>query len=409
MTTTFGLWEFLSRDVTFLGGPYSPMLSWLGSGGILFFFLWHILKMRKETASVRRAFDRVRPMLQALANERREIDRDRFTHHPAKTFPTRPGQAASSSLRLDSDHLHTLDSGMKQEPMFRTPWAQYRMTLILEQVPWFVDPRIFSTRCAAEVFTQEALIAKQVNLAFYRHFPALVTGLGLLLTFLALFIGLSKLHAEGSEIVGIQGLINGLAGKFLTSIIGLIVANVFTFIERPLVARLTNAHHTFLGLIDQLFPRKTMEQMLEQLTGLRGQSSRDQSSSSDEESRTYPTGLGTNGLAAPTANLTAAIQSLMSLQQEQHAESRRLVTELPRIITDRLHGPLNELTDAIHDLTRLLKDVKAHPVETETMFEERPPLWKNSAYPQAPSINSFFDKIGSWSKRRGLARHRRTG
>ncbi len=347
-------------------------------------------------------------MLQTLANERREIDRDRFTHHPAKRFPTHADRAASSSSRLDSDDIHTLDSGMQQEPMFRGPWAQYRMTLILEQVPWFVDPRIFSTRPAAEVFTQEALIAKHVNLTFYRQFPSLVTGLGLLLTFLALFIGLGKLHADGSEIVGIQGLINGLAGKFLTSIVGLIVANVFTFLEKPIVARLINAHHTFLGLIDQLFPRKTMEQMLEQLTAKQGQSPKDHSSSS-EESREHLVGWGTNGLIGPTADLTAAIQSLMTLQKEDHAEIRRTMSELPRVITDRLHGPLNELTGAIHDLTKLLKDTKPHPVQTETSFEDRPPLWKTSAYSRGPSMISFFDKIGSWSKRPGLARHRRTG
>jgi hypothetical protein len=408
MPSTIGLWEFLSRDVTFLGGPHSPMLSWLGSGGILLFFLWHILKVRKETASVRRAFDRIRPMLQALATERREMDRDRFTHHPAKAFTTRVGQAASSSLRLDSDDLHTLDSGMQQEPMFRGPWAQYRMTLILEQVPWFVDPRIFSTRPAAEVFTQEALIAKHVNLTFYRQFPSLVTGLGLLLTFLALFIGLGKLHADGSEIVGIQGLINGLAGKFLTSIVGLIVANVFIFLEKPIVARLMNAHHTFLGLMDQLFPRKTMEQMLEQLTATQGQSTRDYSSSGGE-SREHLVGWGTNGIAGPTADLTAAIQSLMTLQKEDHAEIRRTMSELPRVITDRLHGPLNELTGAIHDLTKLLKDTRPHLVQTEATFEDRPPLWKTSASSRGPSMISFFDKIGSWSKRPGIARHRRTG
>ena len=405
---TFGLWEFLSRDVTFLGGPHSPMLSWLGSGGIVLFFLWHILQVRKETASVRRAFDRIRPMLQALTDERREIDRDRFTHHPGKRFSNHAGLAVSSSMRVDSDDIQTLDSGMQQEPMFRGLWAQYRMTLILEQVPWFVDPRIFSTKRAEEVFTQEALIAKHVNLAFYRQFPSLVTGLGLLLTFLALFIGLGKLHAEGGEIAGIQGLINGLAGKFLTSIIGLIVANVFTFIEKPLVARLMNAHRAFLGHIDQLFPRKTMEQMLEQLTAMQGQYPRDHSSPG-EESREHPVGWGTSGLAGPTANLTAAIQSLTTLQKEEHAENRRTVTELPRVIIDRLHGPLNELTDAIHELTRLLLDAKHHPVPTNESLEDRPLLWKSSAYPRASSTINFFEKISSWPKRPWLSKHRPTG
>jgi hypothetical protein len=292
--------------------------------------------------------------------------------------------------------------------MFRGPWAQYRMTLILEQVPWFVEPRIFSTRRAAEVFTEETLTANRVNLAFYRQFPSLVTGIGLLLTFLALFIGLGKLHAEGSEIVGIQGLINGLAGKFLTSIVGLIVANMFMFIEKPLLSRLMKAHHTFIGLIDQLFPRKTMEQMLEQLTSIQGELPRDQSTSGGEL-REHLGGWGTNGLAVPTANLIAAVQSLTTLQQDEHAETRRTVTGLSRVIKEELHGPLNELTDAIHDLTSLLKDAQNTPVPMETPLDDRPLLWKGSAYPRASSHINFLERISSWPRRPWLSRQRRTG
>jgi hypothetical protein len=297
---------------------------------------------------------------------------------------------------------------MQQEPMFRGQWAQYRMTLVLEQVPWFVEPRIFSTKQATEVFTQEALMANHVNFAFYRQLPSLITGIGLLLTFLALFIGLGKLHAEGSEIVGIQGLINGLAGKFLTSIVGLIVANIFTFIEKPMLSRLIKAHQAFLSLIDQLFPRKTMEQMLEQLTSRQGGQSKD-GSISGMEIREHLGGWGTNGLAAPTANLTAAIQSLSKFQQDEHTETRRTVMQLPSIIKEELHGPLNELTEAIHDLTRLLKDAQNNPVGMDGPFDDRPLLWKTSAYPRASSHINFFERIGSWPKRSWLSRQRRTG
>ncbi len=398
----------MSRDVAFLGGPHSPMLSWLGSCGMVLFFLWHIFKLTKETASVHRAFNRVRPMLTTLAEERGEMDRERFIPHPRKGYPAQAGRISHSPTRTDCGDIQTLNSGMQQEPLFRGPWAQYRDTLILEQVPWFVEPHIFSTKRAAEVFTQEALMAHHVNQAFYRQFPSLITGIGLLLTFLALFIGLGKLHAEGSEIVGIQGLINGLAGKFLTSIVGLIVANMFTFIEKPILARLMKAHHTFLGLIDQLFPRKTIEQMLEQLTSVRSEHSKDKSTASGEL-REHIGGWGTNGLAAPTADLTAAIQSLTKLQQEEHTEARRTVTELPRIIKAELHGPLNELTDAIHDLTRVLKDAPNNPVPMETLFDDRPLLWKTSAYPRGSSTLNIFERIGSWPRWPWLSRQRRTG
>jgi hypothetical protein len=347
-------------------------------------------------------------MLHALANERREMDRDRFTHYPGKGFSTHADRAASSLRRLDCEDIQTLDSGMQQEPIFRGPWAQYRMTLILEQVPWFVDPRIFSTRPAAEVFTHEALITKHVNLAFYRQFPSLVTGLGLLLTFLALFIALGKLHVEGGEIVGIQGLINGLSGKFLTSIVGLIIANVFTFIEKPLMTGLVNTHHEFLGLIDQLFPRKTMEQMLEQLTTIQRNHPEDQSISGGEFQE-HIGGRAMNGLAGPTANLTAAIQSLSRLQQDEHAESQRTVTQLSRLIKEELHGPLGDLSDAIHGLTRLLKHTQNTPVLMPIPDDDRPLLWKNSAYPRTFSTVNFFGRIGSWPKRPWFSRQRRTG
>jgi hypothetical protein len=311
-------------------------------------------------------------------------------------------------MRTDCDDIQTLNSGIQQEPLFRGPWAQYRNTLILEQVPWFVEPRIFSTRRAAEVFTQEALLANRVNLAFYSQFPSLVTGIGLLLTFLALFIGLGKLHAEGSEIVGIQGLINGLAGKFLTSIVGLIVAYMFTFVEKPMVSRLINAHQRFLGLIDQLFPRKTMEQMLEQLTSAQGERQGHRWASGGELGE-HVGGWETNGLAGPTTDFTGVIQSLTKLQQEGHAEAQRTVTELPRIIKAELHGPLNELTDAIHDLTRLLKDAPNNAVPMETLFDDRPLLWKTSAYPRRSSTLNVFERISSWPRWPWLSRQRRTG
>ena len=294
MTNSFSLWEFLSRDVAFFGGPSSPMLSWLGVFGILFFFFWHVRKLKQEVSSVQRGFERVCPKLIALAQERGDVDRDRFTHGSDKSTHTQARRAVDPSMRSDCHDLHALDEEMNKEPLFRGAWAQYRTTLILEHVPWFMEPRLFSTRRAEDVLTQEVLMSNRINFSFYHQFPSLVTSLGLLLTFLALFVGLGKLHAEGSEIVGIQGLINGLAGKFLTSIVGLMVANVFTFIERPMVSRLMQAHHTFLGLIDQLFPRKSMEQMLEHLTSLETQSQSDQAISGGKPSH-YWWGVGHGG------------------------------------------------------------------------------------------------------------------
>jgi len=407
MTNTFSLWEFLSRDVAFLGGPSSPMLSWLGVFGILLFFLWHVIKLKKEVASVQRGFERVRPMLVALVNERGDVDRERFTHRPEKPSANQGLRGVGSTMRSDCDDLKILDVEMNKEPLFRGLWAQYRMTLILERVPWFLEPRLFSTRGAEEVLTQEALMANRVNLPFYSQFPSLVTGMGLLLTFLALFVGLGKLHAEGSEIVGIQGLINGLAGKFLTSIVGLMVANLFTFIEKPMVSRLMQAHHTFLGLIDQLFPRKTMEQMLEQLTSVHGEHQGDRSTSG-EVLHEQGGGWGL-GLAGPMASLTSSIQSLTKLQEAAHAETRRTMSDLPAVIRQELHASLYELTETIHDLTKVLKDLPHHQASVAPAFRSGPLLWKAPANLPVSSDDKPSGKAKSWPRWPRMSMQRRTG
>ena len=407
MTNTFSLWEILSRDVAFLGGPSSPMLSWLGVFGILLFFLWHVIKLRKEVTSVQRGFERVRPMLVALVRERGDVNRERLTHRSEKGSMNQASRGADSTKRGDCHALDRLDVEMDKEPLFREPWAQYRMTLILEHVPWFLEPRVFSTRRAEDVLTQEVLMAHRINLPFYSQFPSLVTGLGLLLTFLALFVGLGKLHADGSEIVGIQGLINGLAGKFLTSIVGLMVANLFTFIEKPLVSRLMHAHHTFLGLVDQLFPRKTMEQILEQLTSIGGEHQGDRSPSG-EALREQGGGWGI-GLAGPMASLTSSIQSLSKLQEAAHAETRRTMSDLPGVIRQELQASLYELTATIHELTKVLKDASHHQALGEPAFPPRPPLWKAAADLPESTDDHPSGKTKSWLRWPGISMPRRTG
>jgi hypothetical protein len=269
-----------------------------------------------------------------------------------------------------------------------------------------MEPRLFSTKRAEDVLTQEALMADQINLPFYQQFPSLVTGIGLLLTFLALFIGLGKLHAEGSEIVGIQGLINGLAGKFLTSIVGLMVANLFTFIEKPMVSRLMQAHHRFLGHIDYLFPRKTMEQMLEQLTSIYGQQQSEQVTTNEA----FPAlggGWGL-GLAEPMASLTSSIQSLTALQETAHVETRRSMANLPGLIRDELHGSLHELTETIHELTKALKDAP-HLARVELPSHARPLLWKAPPDLSPSSDDQPSRKLKTWPRWPRMSAQRRTG
>ncbi len=393
MTSTFSLWELLSRDAAFFGGPSSPLLSWLGVFGIVFFFLWNVLKLKKEVKAVQQGFERVSPVLRSFVQERGDVEWERFTPQLEKESRYQARRGRDSTVRSDCLDLQHLDVEINNEPLFREPWAQFRTTLVLEHVPWFVEPRVFSTRRAEEVLTQEVVIGNRINLPFYQQFPSLVTGIGLLLTFLALFVGLGKLHAEGGEIIGIQGLINGLAGKFLTSIVGLMAANLFTFIEKPLISRLMYAHHTFLGLVDQLFPRKTVEQMMEQLTSIPVEQQQDRATP-NQAFRHLGHGWD-SGLAGPIASLTSSIQSLTKLQDASHAETRRTMADLPGVISQELRNSLCELTETMHELTQVLQETSAHQAPLTPVSRARPFLWKASPNIVPPSDNNHSGKAKS--------------
>lgn len=343
----------LAGDVSIPGGLTSPLLSWLGSAGLLLFFGWHASRLWLGAVRAGAPFLAVRPLLRSLAAR---VEGSDLRHaYERAIVGSRPASGAepSASGAGDLDRLTRLDQAMRRVGAFRRGWMQFQKTLLIERVPWFRDPRIFSTRRAEEFFTQEAVVGSQIDLAFYDQVPSLITGFGLLLTFVAICIGLSRLHAEGQDITGIQGLINGLAGKFLTSIVGLVCANLFVLLERPAVRRLLAVHTEFVALLDDSFPRRTVEDLLDALgqqrTGREMATADGRPDDVDRATRGGWQQLGTpieeltSAVRALSARvqapdesvrmLTAAVQDLDSSQSRAHARIATLVDQLAALAT----------------------------------------------------------------------------
>ena len=257
--------QLLTQDASPFGLLSAPLISWCGSAGLALFFLWQITRLYQKSTQTAQPFARVSRCLGQLARERRHLDQDNLTSHLSGASKPRQQDAPLHLDRRDGKDLQLIDATFEREPWLAQAWKQYRKTLISEQVAWYIEPRIFSSRPAQDLFSLDTVFRGQLNLVWYQQVPSLLTGIGLLFTFIALLVGLSKLHADGHAIAGIQGLINGLAGKFLTSIVGLVCSTLFTLLEKPLLFRLLSAHQHCIHLIDDLFPRKTLEQILEDL------------------------------------------------------------------------------------------------------------------------------------------------
>jgi hypothetical protein len=314
MRAVHALADLLARDIAPWGGLSSPVLCWLGAAGLVALFVWQAARLVSGVRRAAEPFALLQPRLRELADRVEATDLGRaYDRAFTERRPTVPAPAEPETAELD--RLRELDQAMREVEAFRRPWIQFRKTVLIEHVPWFKEPRVFSTRSAEEFFTTDAVLGGRIDLGFFAQVPSLITGIGLLLTFVAICIGLSRLHADGQNIAGIPGLINGLAGKFLTSIVGLICANLFMLLERPAGRRLLERHGEFVTLLDQSFHRRTAEDLLDELR--RAQT----------RGRLGPEGPDTE------ESLAGAIRALAASQSRAQAQIAALVERLGPVLT----------------------------------------------------------------------------
>jgi hypothetical protein len=366
------LWLVLSQDVTLIGGIQSPMVSWIGAAGILALSLWQSTTLLRGRLTLRRTLSRFHASLLPLVLARQQAAKDwiilpTLARNPRNTSET-------TETRRDLDDLQILDRALRAEPALAKEWWSYRKTLAIEQPAWFLEPSVHSQRSATDFFSFEVLCADQFNMRFYRQLPSFLTGIGLLFTFLAILIGLSKLHANGLHIEGIQGLINGLSGKFVTSIVGLACANAFTLLEHSVWHSLEDQHRTCLSLLDELFPQKAVEHH-SQPPQLRSGAPDTAISPIKSDGTIQLAEVIQQRLSSTVTALTAATQALTTLNSRQSSmKSDDLAAEIAHEVQRALKPIMKPVLEAMQELTRSINSqstsVHLTQAEIEGMFHE---------------------------------------
>ncbi|MGE3977645.1 MAG: hypothetical protein AB7F94_08640 [Nitrospira sp.] len=366
------LWQLLTRDVAIVGGLQSPLLSWIGAAAIFTLCLWHSAVLIRGLVHIQQTLSRFQSSVSPLVLARRQVSKD-WLVIPALA-KRRANLAESPETRRDVDDLETLDRAVRSEQDFARDWLSYRKTLAVEQSAWFLEPTVHSRRSASEFFSFESLCAAHLNVRFYRQLPAFMTGMGLMFTFLAILIGLSKLHANGSEIDGIQGLINGLSGKFVTSIVGLACANTFTLLEHSLWHRLDNRHRECVALLDEMFPQKTADQSVQVSSSQNGPPATIVAPVRNDTAHQLVE-VVQQRLGSTVAALNSVAQALTALHAKHSPRKLDdLSKEIGHEVQRALRPMMNPLLEAIHDLNRSIKEqrspVQLSQSEIETMFQE---------------------------------------
>ncbi len=129
------------------------------------------------------------------------------------------------------------------------------------QEGWFV------TRPVVESLPVEEVVTPFYHFSFHQSVPGILTALGLLATFVSILLALSGVTYNPGNLAqpvsGIDSLINGLSGKFLCSIIALILSVLFTFLEKKVCERqIFAAYHQVIERCREVFPYLTQARIL---------------------------------------------------------------------------------------------------------------------------------------------------
>ena len=162
--------------------------------------------------------------------------------------------------RLTSKELEAIGELMSREDIAHQTWLQFDEALLKN------SSDVFCASPVDQFFSRAALIEDHLHTAFYNAVPGVLTGIGLLMTFVAILDGLSHVSVTANmDVQGIGGLINGLSGKFVSSIVAVTCAVCFVFVERFAYSQPQDAYRKLVTRLSSRFRRRTAEHMLHEI------------------------------------------------------------------------------------------------------------------------------------------------
>jgi hypothetical protein len=129
---------------------------------------------------------------------------------------------------------------------------------------------VFSTVTADAYFNPETVFEGPVNSEFFKHLPGVLTGFGIIGTFLGLIQGLRsfasiQLGNSQATQLGLQDLMNSVSGAFIVSTAAIVSAILITIVEKYLIKSLTSEVQELVQTIDQLYDAGASEDYLARL------------------------------------------------------------------------------------------------------------------------------------------------
>ena len=239
----------------------------------------------------------------------------------------------------DVVELAEIGSKAMSSPSLWHLWSEYNKTLHPQReedesgqsriVRWR------ATALAETFFTEQAIVDSRLKTEFFKHLPGLLTGLGIIGTFLGLIKGLVSFDVSLDPTMAqdqLRSLINSVGHAFWVSACAISLAMLFTWIEKWLVTARYRQVEEVRELIDSLFRGGAGEEYLERLA-IASETSATQALQIKDSLVTELRELLTN---LTTQQITAQAQN-----------TGQMSADVGKAITDSLRGPMEAITTAV--------------------------------------------------------------
>lgn len=269
--------------------------------------------------------------------------------------------------RLDGEQgfaqeFESYNSRMRRD--FGTPWEEFVETLVLP-APQSGNP-IRNTRQVSRHLNDSTIIFPELSFDFYRSVPNLLTGLGILGTFVGLAAGVgtasSGLSSNDPLVItgSLQRLLDGASLAFFTSIAGLVSSMAFVFVERGVSRGLHRAVDEWVGAIESCLRRVTLESVaLDQLVQA------EQATQHLERFNTQLVFSLEQALEEKIANrLSPQLEQLISvvegLRSDRSSDADRMIehalSEFTQAMRERTESQFSEMAEVVSQLNQTLAD-----------------------------------------------------
>jgi len=180
-------------------------------------------------------------------------------------------QLKQADINLN-EHVETIAEALAANEKLTHCWSEFKDTLHPQTVPdEYGQERPISWRAtvpAEAFFNAETLVAVELKTEYFKHQPGILTGVGIIGTFVGLLRGLANFSVSSDPEkvrVSLDALIHGVQEAFLMSACAIGLAMLTTLIEKLIVTARIKQVEELCQLLDSLFQSGAGEEYLARL------------------------------------------------------------------------------------------------------------------------------------------------